>query len=128
MEEIIILILFTYPGAIADYFHKLMIRGKQYDNEMEEHFRIARDFFLSAIITLMTMILFCRIRNVQFTLQAVADALQKGKNLWIYAPMSLFVSLAVSWVWMQLNKAVLRKVNKCKITRGIPTQDETKSV
>jgi len=48
MEEIIILILFTYPGAMADYFHKLMIRGKQYDNDPDEHFRIARDFFLSA--------------------------------------------------------------------------------
>jgi len=128
MEEIIILILFTYPGAMADYFHKLMIRGKQYDNDPDEHFRIARDFFLSALITLITMLFFCGIRRIDFTLSIVMKELQKGENLWVYGAFSLIAAFVISGVWVVGNKAYLQVTNRGRASRGTATLDETKNV
>ena len=128
MQEIIILILFTYPGAMADYFHSLMASGKQWDNTPDEHFRIARDFFLSAMITLASMAVFCMIRKAEFSLTGVTEALQEGKGLWIYAAISFLIALLTAAAWSAGNRGFLKASNRCRASRGTATIDETKRV
>ena len=128
MESIIILILFTYPGAAADYLHSIMIRGKQYDKPAEGYFRTARDFFLSAIITLVAMALFCPMRSVPFTLDGAAEALHSGKGLWIFAALTLIGAVAAAGIWAAGNECILRARNNCQQNSKKPTISENRSV
>ena len=127
MEGIIIMILFTYPGAVADYLHGVMIRGKQYDKPAEGYFRTARDFFLSAIITLAAMAVFCPLRGVPFTLDGAAEALRSGKGLWIFAALTLIGAAIAAGIWTAGNHLAFAAWNKGRVKAGKWTMGETKS-
>ena len=128
MESIIILILFTYPGAAADYLHGIMVQGKQYDKETDAFFRTARDFFLSAVITLSVMAVFCPMRNVPFTLAGAAEALNSGKGLWIFAAMSMIGAAAAAALWTAGNHFALKVSNRHRAKSGKWTMSEIQSV
>lgn len=128
MENIIILILFTYPGAVADYLHSIMIRGKQYDKPAEGYFRTARDFFLSAVITLAVMAVFCPMRGVPFTLDGAAEAMRSGKGLWIFAALTLIGAVVTAFLWTKGNHWRLKVWNHQRARAGKWTMDENKSV
>ena len=128
MENIIILILFTYPGIMADYFHGLMVRGKQYEKRPEEAIRAARDFFLSAVITVAGMGIFSLITGTGFSLGGIRAALQSGRNLAIYLPISLMLALGAAWIWYAGNRILFWSRNQLRSNQGKSTLGESKSV
>ena len=128
MENIIILILFTYPGIMSDYFHGLMVKGKQYEKKTEEPIRAARDFFISAVITVAGMGVFSLITRTAFSLSGIRDALQSGRNLAIYLPISLTLALLAALIWYSGNRILFWSRNKLRSNQGKPTIDESKSV
>lgn len=128
MENIIILILFTYPGIMSDYFHGLMVKGKQYEKKTEEPIRAARDFFISAVITVAGMGVFSLITRTAFSLSGIRDALQSGRNLAIYLPISLTLALMAALIWYAGNRILFWSRNKLRSNQGKSTIGEGKSV
>lgn len=126
MENIIILILFTYPGAVADYLHGMMIKGKQYDKPAEEYFRIARDFFLSGVISLACGAALCAMFRMPFTMGAIMEALHSGWKLCAFAALTLVGAAATAWIWTAGNKIVLRSRNRRRTQENRPEIAEHK--
>lgn len=112
MENIIILILFTYPGIMADYLHDQMVEKEAFHKDIKESFRTVRDFFLSAVITLVTISLFSLIMRVNPELQTIINEIQKDMNIWIYLIMSIVISVISAYVWHGINLLTLKRKNR----------------
>lgn len=128
MEDIIILILFTYPGIMADFIHSSMVRNRIFDRKPDEFFRAARDFFLSAAITAATMGPFCAARGIPYSLQATKLEASKGMGLMIFIILSLSASAAAALIWASGERVLLRIRNRRREIRGKDAMSEEKKV
>lgn len=128
MQDIIILILFTYPGAMADYFHSRWTKGKEYADKTEEYFRIARDFFISALITVASVTVYCAVSGTAFSLGAVAGKLGELSELIAYLPISLVLSWMTAFLWKISDRVLFRLRNKRLKKEGKPELGEISHV
>lgn len=99
MENIILLALFTYPGAIADGVYTWLARDKSFYAQPDTAFRAARDFFLSALIAVITMPLVIRNADGVHTLENWVDVMQKHEVVWAYIIMSVLCAVLLGWIW-----------------------------
>ena len=128
MENIVILILFTYPGIMADYIHDRMTKGKAYNTPTEEPFRTARDFFISAMITVAGMGIFSLVTGEPFSLNGIRTALQSGSRLAVYLPMTLALAAIAAVIWYGADRIRLKAGNSARRKTDRPTIGETESV
>ena len=128
MESIITLILFTYPGIMADYIHGIIVRGKVYDRKPDEFFRAARDFFISAVLTAVTILPFSRIRGIGYSIQETAKDISGGVGLYTFIGISMMVSAIAAVIWFGLDKITLKTTNKIRKKKYGDTINEVKNV
>lgn len=123
MENIIILILFTYPGAIADFYYNRFTDGLRINQQPDEYIRIARDFFLSVFITAASMGIFCPITGTRFAIAKVAERLMTGIELLIYIPISFALAWITAKCWAWLGETMVKRENKKSKKEGKATDD-----
>jgi len=99
MENILLLIIFSYPGVLADMLYTFFAKDKSFYKEPTEAFRVARDFFLSAIIAIATMPIVIQGSENGHTLSNWVSALQKSEVIWDYILVTLGGSIVLSLVW-----------------------------
>ena len=103
MENIIVAILFTYPGAFVEFTYWKLAKDAAFYKKPEEYFRIARVFFLSAIVTLFCLLLFGIIEHGQLELSNAVYYLEQRNNAIIYSIVSVVISCMVGFVWYGLS-------------------------
>ena len=111
MEDILLLLVFSYPGAVSDLVYTTLAKDKTFYHEPSGSSRIARDFFISAIVTVITMRLALPTGDGGHTLSNWIESLQKSEILWKYIGISLFVSIVFGYLWFGSECAVLRLRN-----------------
>lgn len=128
MENIIIMILFTYPGAMADFIHSRIVEGTQYDHKPEEYFRIARDFFLSAVISIASLWAYCAITGQQFGISAAAEKLRTDDSVWLFAGITIIGAILAAAIWAALDNGKFSLRNTIRQKAGKTTYAKRKSV
>lgn len=99
MEEILISLLFLYPGALAEVFDKIFFPCSAGEDRSGETERIARYFAASAVITIATAFLYGKVSGRSAgTIGDIVSALSNLTDFGIYALLSLCVTLAYAWV------------------------------
>lgn len=123
MENIIPLILFTYPGAVAEYVYNLLSAEYAFHRKPDEVFRVARDFFLSALVTAL-----CLLLSGEKNLATLTTRLQDTGCLFSYLAESLAASAALGAVWFAARLAIFRAMNRGKAEKRDPTLGERQTV
>lgn len=114
MENILLAILFTYPGAVAEHFYMMLARKRSFYRVPDQIFRIARDFFISAAITIVSMIVLLRREWVD--VNAWITVLHKGNVLLWYAVISLTMSILTGCAWYSI-RAVVERINNHRLEK-----------
>lgn len=104
MADVVILILFTYPGVIAEYVYHMLAAKKSFLGKPDEIFRVARDFCVSVLVTVVALGVFNRIYGTSLSVSALAEELMTGDRIFSYGVISLVLSMAagVVWYWLML--------------------------
>lgn len=123
MENLIPLVLFTYPGAVCEYVYLRLAVGYAFCRKPDEAFRAARIFFLSALVTAV-----CLLISGAGTLSALMERLQEAGCLFGYLAGSLLTSGAVGVIWFGARLAVFRAANRQRAERHDPTEGEAQTV
>ncbi len=98
MENIILLMLFTYPGAISYMVYHLSTKDKTYYQKLDSFSRAAWCFFLSAAVTVLSFTV------LSFTfgasnLNVLIQRIKFTPSLWKYLLISFGFSIALGIVW-----------------------------
>lgn len=94
MEQILISLLFLYTGALADVFDKTLFPYSAGEDRSGETERIARYFAASAVITIVTALLYGKVSGKGIeTVGEIVSALSNLTDFGIYALISLCVTL-----------------------------------
>ena len=105
MQEIIISMLFLYPGAMVDVFEKYFFKYSYRQDESGEVAHLARYFAYSVVITIASIFIFAHFRQKSVAnLEDIASALNGMIELGWYAGISLFASLMFTLLFHALNK------------------------
>lgn len=99
MENIILLILFTYPGAFVEFTYHHFAKDMPFYHEPETYFRTARIFFISALMTLGCLTLFGAIYHGPLNLSNAVMFLSKDNYAIYFAIVSCAASIAVGLLW-----------------------------
>lgn len=99
MADVVILILFTYPGVFAEYVYHCLAKGKSFPDKVDDVFRVARDFFVSAFVTMIALWAFALSKDMPYVLKLLMDELQTGSNLWEYCCISVVFSMMTGCIW-----------------------------
>ncbi|MBR3740228.1 MAG: hypothetical protein IKN04_07155 [Clostridia bacterium] len=118
MENIIIAILFTYPGAFAEFVYTYFAKDRDFYKKPEEYFRIARVFFLSAFITLLSLLLIGFMTGRQLTVENAAAFLGKGNNALFYTFISCAISAAIGFTWFAARVGLEKAENRRNTKHG----------
>lgn len=113
MQNVIALILFTYPGAVCEYVYRRLSEDRAFFHEADEVFRVARDFFLSVAVTAI-----CLWISGAGTLTTLMKKIQDAPGLFMYAGCSLLVSVAVGIIWHLASRARFRVWNRVRKSSG----------
>lgn len=117
MENIIFLMLFTYPGAFAEFTYRHFAKDRAFYREPETSLRAARIFFLSALTTLICLL---TVGGWSAGLPGTIDSLKRGNNTFIYAFLSAGISLALGGEWYGLSCLWDKLYNRFAEARGEP--------
>lgn len=117
MENIIFLMLFTYPGAFAEFTYRHFAKDRAFYREPETSLRAARIFFLSALTTLICLLI---VGGWSAGLPGTIEALKRGNNTFIYAFLSAGVSLDLGGAWYGLSCLWDKLYNRFAEARGEP--------
>lgn len=128
MENIIILILFTYPGIMADFIHSRLSQKTVHDRKPEEYFKVARDFFLSALISVVSIKIYCMITDSEFSISTAVERFGKDESIWGFGLITIVVAVAAALIWKLLDDCTLWIRNKIREKQGKSTTDKIKSV
>lgn len=129
MENLVLLILFTYPGAIFDWVYTLLAKDKSFYHSMAEHQRVARGFFISSIIALATMPIVIPSSFENYTLKNWVDVLIKTNRIWLYILSSVVISIILGIVWYHtMNKFIFPWQNRRAQKQGLPMSGQYKKV
>lgn len=128
MENIIILILFTYPGIMADFIHSRLSQKTVHDRKPEEYFKVARDFFLSALISVVSIKIYCMITDSEFSISTAVERFGKDESIWGFGLITIIVAVAAALIWELLDFCLLKIKNNLRKSQGKSTTDRIKSV
>lgn len=128
MENIIILILFTYPGAMADFIHSRIVSGKQYDHKPEEYFRVARDFFLSALISMASIWAYCGITGQKFGISTAVERLKADESIILFMGITIIGAALAAMIWAMWDSGKFGIRNGIRAKSGKTTFAREKSV
>ena len=98
MENIILLMLFTYPGAISYMVYYLTTHNKTYYQKLDTFSRSAWCFFLSAAVTVISFkVLSLQLGNSN--LVCLIEKIKYTSALWNYLLLSFCFSIGLGAVW-----------------------------
>ena len=98
MENIILLAIFSYPGAVVDMVYTSLAKDKSFFRPTIDAFRVARDFFFSALVAIMSMPIVIPGGSEAHTLKNWVDIMTKHEVVWTYIVVSLGISVALGGV------------------------------
>lgn len=127
MENIILLMLFTYPGAISYMVYYLITKDKTYYQELDSFGRTAWCFFLSAAVTVLsfTVLSFAfRASNLSVLVQQI----KYTPSLWLYLFVSFGVSIALGIIWHFTLLFCFKMRNAYRVHRGLSPFGQEKKV
>lgn len=127
MENIILLMLFTYPGAIAYLVYVRATCRTTYYREYEPFSRTALCFFISAAVTVIS----CGILSMQAqskSLETLIGKIKTSDMLWAYLMTSLCASIATGLLWSLLAWIEFRIANRRKEKKGLPIKGKPRKV
>lgn len=99
MDDLLLLMIFTYPGAISDMMYTFLAKEKTFYREASSTFRVARGFFLSALTTILTMRLMIPEGSGAHTIENWISLLKKSEIVWRYIGTSLAISIVIGLLW-----------------------------
>ena len=109
MENIVLLMLFTYPGAIAYFVYCRMAHGKIFYKEVDTFFKSAICFFLSVLVTVASITILA-LGNSGLSLAKLSVAIKNSDTLGKYTFISFAISLIcgviyyfLAWLFFQLS-------------------------
>lgn len=112
MENIILLILFTYPGAFVEFTYYFFAKDRDFYHQPESYFRTARIFFFSAIITLGCLWLFGEIYHGPLTLSNAIMFLSRDNNAIHFAIVSCAASALLGLAWFA-GRSLIERIENC---------------
>lgn len=118
MENIIVAILFTYPGAFAEFTYWSFAKDEPFYRKPESYFQTARIFFLSALITLASLAFFGWVSCPGLNLSNAITFLNHGNNALCYTLISCAISGATGFVWFATRIGLQEVGNWLKISQG----------
>ncbi len=107
MENLMLLVVFTYPGAICDMVYTHLAKEKSYFSAKPDAFRIARDFFFSALVALVTMPFVIPQGQDTLTLENWVKQMQRSDALWRFLALSLLASVLLGLAWYLIQDKIL---------------------
>ncbi|MDO4866340.1 MAG: hypothetical protein Q4C10_07250 [Clostridia bacterium] len=117
MENIILLMLFTYPGAIAYLIYSRIAKGMTTYQEPDSFTRAALCFFISAAVTVITCGM---LTNMRGGLSGLIGELKHTGMLWNYLKWSFILSIVAGVLWIVCARLMLLAVNKYRRHKHIP--------
>jgi len=96
MENIILLILFTYPGAISHLVYSYLAQNKTFYKKMDSFYKTAICFFLSALVTVLSMLILKPITKTD-SLSVLASQIRDSELIWKYLFTSIIVSILLGF-------------------------------
>lgn len=118
MQDIIPLILFTYPGAFAEFTYWHFAKDKEFYKEPDAYFRAARVFFLSAVVTLVSLFASTLLYHTTIDLSTVVSFLNTGNHAIWYALISLCTSVLTGLGWFGCAYLWEKISNHFRLSRG----------
>ena len=125
MENIIPLILFTYPGAISECVYRRLDKNRSGMKQNDEIIRVAWDFFLSALVTALCLVI---LHPGDGTLSDLMEAMKEAGFLWSYLAWSLGLGAVVGVAWFLLKLLCFRGRNWYLKKRGMDTYGAKRTV
>lgn len=104
MDNIILLAIFSYPGAIVDWVYTQMAKEKTFYSQPDSTIRAARDFFFSALIAVVTMPLVIPNGEGGHTLSNWVDVMKKTEIVWTYVASSFLCAMLMGVIWYVIRK------------------------
>ena len=123
MENVIALILFTYPGAVCEYIYMRLVKDTALKNKPDEIFRVARGFFMSAVVTMS-----CYAMLREESLQALMEKLQAADCFLRYLALSLLVSALLGLLWFLAAVLAFHAANGLRKKYNLPALGDSGSV
>ena len=111
VENVILAMLFTYPGAIAYMVYYISTKDKTYYHELDSFSRAACCFFLSAAATV-TSFGFLSLKLGETNLEGIIKQIKTTPVLWIYLIVSFFSSIVLGTLWHYGRRIVFYFVNR----------------
>lgn len=102
MEDLLLLAVFSYPGALADLVYTTFAEGREFYKDPSSAGRVARDFFFSSIIALPCMHLTIPGAPGAHTLTNWMDLLQKSELFWRYMLITCIGAVLVGFAYLGL--------------------------
>lgn len=110
MENIILLMLFTYPGAVAYLIYEQLTKNKTYYKDADSFSKTALCFFVSAGITILTCQTIAKTGEMNLT--ALTEQMKTSSAIWRYLIFSLLYSTCAGVVGHLLLKLHFALYNK----------------
>lgn len=123
MDNIILLAIFTYPGAVVDGVYTRLAKDKSFFAQPEAAVRAARDFFFSALIAVITMPIILSDSEGAHTLSNWVDVMKKDEVVWSYILSSALCAIVLGFAWYMVRRfPLLWLQNKVSAFSNIPTE------
>ena len=111
MDDLMLLMLFSYPGVITDLVYTSLAKEKTFYRDASEFFRVARAFFLSALTAFITMLVTLPGSWEAHTIANWIETLKTNAIVWRFAFNAACVSSALGFIWFGLACLGLRLRN-----------------
>lgn len=121
MENVIILMLFTYPGAIMDRVFAIASAKYDYHKSLDGSALAARYLIYSALCTTISILILSLTLNIKdgVSLAAIVGLLQATNLWWKYLLISFVVSILCGLASFCIHHFILRNIrNKILIPKG----------
>lgn len=118
MENIILLMLFTYPGAISYMVYYLSTKDKTYYQELDSFSRTAWCFFMSAAVTVLSFTVLS-LTSGEYSLKGVVDKIQSTPSLWKYLVISFGFSVIMGIILHFLLRLYFKLRNAYRVHCGL---------
>lgn len=99
MDDLLLLLIFSYPGAVADMTYAALAKEKTFYRDISNTARVARGFFLSVIITIVTMLITIPDGGRAHTLTNWLSLLKASDLIWRYSATTLGISVLLGILW-----------------------------
>lgn len=128
MEDLLVLILFMYPGAFVEFVSKYVLRESLKSDDANETVHGVKYFCLSCVITMIALFLFAAICDKSVaSFGDIKKSLDGTVNLVIYVLISLAVSVFIAlatWGWKTAVTNVKSRMAKEKESAKISRNDD----